>query len=230
LLIAITMLPNLRTLGTVGRELRALATAALAMPLRAVLPRDGFDPTAPHPIPVVFVHGLCGDPTNFLALRAELAAAGIPNFATFAYRPQFAYQRVVADLAATIEDVCRRTGAEQVDVVCHSLGGLFARGVAQSAAGARVRRLVTLGAPFMSAELAPQELAIFGASDPIVPPPAADGPRTSVVIVPDCAHLALLYDARVAATVVSFLRAPALRRLTPRTARAPGAADRLQAA
>jgi len=219
------MLPDMRSLGTVGRELRALATAALAMPLRPLLPSEAFDPTAPHPTPVILVHGLCGDPTNFLALRAALAAAGIRNFATFAYRPQFAYQRLVSGLAEAIEAVCRKTGAEQVDVVGHSLGGLIARGVAQSAAGARVRRLVTLGAPYLSAELAAQELAIFGAADPIVPAPDANGPRTSVVVVPDCAHVALLYDARVAATVAAVLRAPAMpRRLASRTARGPVAA------
>lgn len=206
------MLPNMRILETVGRELKAVATAALALPLRPLLSSDAYDPDAPHPIPVVLVHGLCGDPTNFLALKRALKAAGIRNFATFAYRPQFAYQRLIAGVTETIEKVCCETGATQVDIVAHSMGGLIARGVAQSAAGARVRRLVTLGSPYLSAELALQELAIFGASDPLVPMPDANGPRTSVVIVPDCGHMGLLYDPRVASAVISYLCAPAMPR------------------
>ncbi len=212
------MLPNMRTLEMVGRELKAVATAALALPLRPLLSSDAYDPDAPRPIPVVLVHGLCGDPTNFLALKRALRSAGIRNFATFAYLPQFAYQRLVAGLTETIERICRETGATQVDVVAHSLGGLIARGVAQSGAGARVRRLVTLGAPFMSAKLATQEVAIFGASDALVPVPDANGPRTSVVVVPDCGHVGLLYDPRAASAVVSYLCAPAMprRSATPR--------------
>ena len=97
------MLPNIRTLETVARELKAVATAALALPLRPLLPSDAFDPDAPHPIPVVLVHGLCGDPTNFLRLKRTLRSGGISNFATFAYRPQFAYQRLIARLTETIE-------------------------------------------------------------------------------------------------------------------------------
>ena len=77
---------------------------------------------------------------------------------------------------------------------------------------------MTLGSPYLCAELALQELAIFGASDPLIPMPDANGPRTSVVVVPECAHVGLLYDPRVAATVVSYLCAPAM----PRRAAVPG--------
>jgi hypothetical protein len=77
---------------------------------------------------------------------------------------------------------------------------------------------VTIGSPYLSAELAAQEIAIFGASDVIVPMPDANGPQTSVVVVPDCGHIGLLYDARVASTVVSYLSAPAM----PRRSAVPG--------
>jgi pimeloyl-ACP methyl ester carboxylesterase len=204
-----SLLPDMRTLQTVVRELKAVATAALALPLRPVLSNDAYDPHASHPIPVVLVHGLCGDPTNFLGLKRALHSAGIANFATFAYRPQFAYPRLVSGLTETIEKTCRETGAPKVDIVAHSLGGLIARGVARSNAGTRVRRLLTLGSPYLSAELATQELAIFGASDALVPTPDAEGPHTRVVIVPDCGHVGLLYDPRVAATIISYLSAPA---------------------
>ena len=200
------MLPTLRDLGTVGRELKALATTALALPLRPLLPTDDFDPDALHPTPVVLVHGLCGDPTNFLTVRRALAAAGIRNFATFAYRPQFGYQQLIARLSATIEKVCRETGATQVDIVAHSLGGMIARGAVEGRIGFRVRRLVTLGAPYMTSSLPPQELALFGASDPLIPmPDATHGPRERVVVVPGCGHLGLLYDPAVLRTITTHL-------------------------
>ena len=202
------MLPTRRALGTLGRELKAIATTALSLPLRPLLPTDHYNPSALHPTPVVLVHGFLGDPTNFLALRASLAESGIRNFATFSYRPQFAYQPLVARLSATIENVCRTTGVEQVDVVAHSLGGLFARGAIEGGIGRRVRRLVTLGSPYMTSTLPPQELAIFGAADPLVPMPDARGPRERVIVVPGCGHVGLLHDPIVLATVGTHLRAP----------------------
>src|SRR5438128_11767816 len=64
---------------TLGGELSALGTLALSMPLGRLLPRERFDPAAPHPTHVVFVHGFLGDPSNFLVLRSVLfrrAASG----------------------------------------------------------------------------------------------------------------------------------------------------------
>src|SRR2546422_333670 len=54
------------SLRMVGTEVSALGAAALSMPLRFVVKRDRFDPSSPYPTPVVLVHGLFGDPTNFL--------------------------------------------------------------------------------------------------------------------------------------------------------------------
>src|SRR5256884_1146962 len=108
---------------TLGGELSALGTLALSLPLGRLLPRERFDPASPHPTPVVLVHGFLGDPTNFLVLRTYLAASGIRNFASFAYPPRFDYQRLAVRLGRAIESVCATTGATEVDVVGHSLGG-----------------------------------------------------------------------------------------------------------
>src|SRR5437879_4180518 len=61
------------SLRMVGTEVSALGAAALSIPLRFVVERDRFDPSSPYPTPVVLVHGLFGDPTNFLLLRRYLA-------------------------------------------------------------------------------------------------------------------------------------------------------------
>src|SRR5262245_24973076 len=187
----------------IAGELSALGTLAASMPLD-LLVRDGFDPTAPHPTPVVLVHGLGGARSNFRVLRGFLASRGVRNFASFSYAPRIDYQRLVPRLGRRIEEVCRDTGATQVDVVGHSLGGLVARHLVELGDGRRVRRLVTLGAPYYSERRPARELAIFAAYDALVPPPAEGGARA--VVVKDCGHLSLLRHPAVLHAVARFLR------------------------
>jgi len=197
----------------VGTEVSALGAAALSIPLRLVVPRETFDPAAPHPTPVVFVHGFLGDPTNFLLFRSYLAAGGMRNFATFAYPPRLDYQRLARRLGRAIEDFCITTGAPEVDIVGHSLGVLVARYLVEMEPRSPVRRLVTLGAPYFANPLPPQEMAIFAASDPFIPPPhpiygphalhLGDGGRA--VVIPRCGHWGLLYHPMAFQRVASFL-------------------------
>ena len=158
----------------VGRELAAVGTATLALPLRWLAVDPEFDAAAPHRTPVVFVHGLLGDPTNFLAMRTHLAARGVRNFASFSYGPRLDYQRLASELGDLIEGLTRATGCRQVDVIGHSLGGLAARYLTESGGRRLVRRLVTLGAPYYAGGFPRQELAIFGEHDPLVAPPPSE--------------------------------------------------------
>jgi len=196
------------SLRMVGTEVSALGAAALSMPLRLVLPRDRFDPSAPHPTPVILVHGFLGDPTNFLLLRGYLAALGVRNFATFSYPPRLDYQRLAVQLAQAVEDLQRETGATEVDVVGHSLGGLVARYLIEMVGERPIRRLVTLGAPYFASPMPPHELAIFAACDPFIPPPdPVYGPHGArLVVVPDCGHWGLLYHPTVLREAAGFLR------------------------
>jgi pimeloyl-ACP methyl ester carboxylesterase len=193
----------------VGTEVSALSAAALSIPLRLVLARDRFDPTAPRPTPVVLVHGFLGDPTNFLLLRSYLWAGGMPNFATFAYPPRWDYQRLAVRLGESIDGLCTATGVSEVDVVGHSLGGLIARYLLEMDGGRRIRRLVTLGAPYFASPLPAQELAIFAAHDPFIPAPhPLYGPqagRECIRVVPDCGHWGLLYHPSAMREVTEFL-------------------------
>jgi pimeloyl-ACP methyl ester carboxylesterase len=204
---------SLRTLST---EASALGVAALSLPLRFVVPSRRFDPSAPHTTPVVLVHGLLGDPTNFLLLRGQLGACGIRNFASFSYPPRLDYQRLARHLGRAIDAFCLDTGAPEVDVIGHSLGGLIARYLVEMDPDHRIRRLVTLGAPYFASPLPRQELAIFATEDPIIPPPhPVLGPHAAhvagggrVVLVPDCGHWGLLYHASVLRESAAFLSAP----------------------
>ena len=196
------------SLRTVGTEVSALSAAALSMPLRLVTTQERFDPTSPHPTPVVLVHGFLGDPTNFLLLRSWLGASGIRNFVSFSYPPRLDYQRLACRLGRTVETVCLATGASQVDLVGHSLGGLIARYFTEMD-GSRVRRVATLGAPYFATRIPPRELAVFGAYDPfIVPPHPIYGPHGRIVLVGDCGHWSLLYHPAVLEEVARFLSFP----------------------
>src|SRR5262249_53548654 len=130
--------------------------------------------------------------------------------------PRLDYPRLADALRAHIDEVRRETGAEQVDVVGHSLGGLVARYCAQSSATRVVRRLVTLGTPYLAQSNPVQEHAVFGREDPIVPPPT-DRARRRALVLDRCGHLGLLTDARALDAVVTFLGRPVAvpRRVTP---------------
>src|SRR5213078_15325 len=130
------------------------AASLLLSPLSALAPQDevwvssaaDFDAKAPHPTPVVLVHGFLGNPGDFRFLRRFLVARGFHNFATFSYAPRLDHEELAERLGHAIEAVCEATGRAEVDVVWHSLGGLVARHLLGRGEGAGVRRLVTLGA------------------------------------------------------------------------------------
>jgi len=185
-------------------ELSALGTLAVSMPLDRLRGMEAYEPAAPDATPVVLVQGLLGDPSNFLVLRTYLSRLGLRSFASFSYALRLDYQTLAPRLREMIERVCRETGSPRVDVVGHSLGGLIARYLVELGDGSRVRRLVTLGSPYYSDRRPPRELAVFGANDVLVAPPARAGRR--VVVVPDCGHLNLLFHAEALRTVGHVLR------------------------
>src|SRR5258706_8685203 len=74
-------------------ELLALAQVVASLPLRT-LGADTLAESGDHPVPVVLVHGIMGDPTNFAVLRRHLFRHGIRRFSSFAYRPRLDYQRI----------------------------------------------------------------------------------------------------------------------------------------
>src|SRR5439155_1099078 len=112
-----------------------LAASLLLSPLSALAPGDevwvssaaDFDAKAPHPTPVVLVHGFLGNPGHFRFLRRFLVARGFHNFATFSYAPRVDHQELARRLGHAIEAVCEAAGRAEVDVVGYSLGGLVAR-------------------------------------------------------------------------------------------------------
>jgi pimeloyl-ACP methyl ester carboxylesterase len=196
---------GMRHLRVLGSEAATVMRLLLAMPLRPLLAGSNVGHATAQP-PVVFVHGLLGDPTNFLSLRRFLARRGICRFASFSYLPRLDYPRLAPRLLEELRAVCTESGVPRVDVVGHSLGGLLARYVVETDGERLVRRLVTLAAPYTPHRNPPQELAIFASDDLIVPaPPPARTVRRRTLVVPHCGHLGLLCHPRVLRAVGAFL-------------------------
>jgi triacylglycerol esterase/lipase EstA (alpha/beta hydrolase family) len=98
--------------------------------------------------PIVLVHGFTQNRTNFMWLSRHLAGRGHGPFFGFDYQSFQPVEVSAGKLRAFVEQVTVATGAEHVDLVCHSLGGLVARTYVDLMGGhARVRRVVTLGTP-----------------------------------------------------------------------------------
>ncbi len=191
------------------------AASLLLSPLSALAPDDevwvsaaaDFDAKAPHPTPVMLVHGFLGNPGHFRVLRRFLAVRGFHNFATFSYAPRVDHEELAERLGHALEAVCEATGRAEIDVVGHSLGGLVARHLLERGEGAHVRRLVTLGAPYLTDSLPERETAIFGAADVIIPPPPPRLRGRSATVM-GCGHLGLLYQPAVLRQVAALLGEP----------------------
>ncbi|MEU3777282.1 alpha/beta fold hydrolase [Streptomyces sp. NPDC032472] len=107
--------------------------------------------------PVLLLHGFSDNRSVFVVLRRALAADGLRQVEAYNYSPFTRDLRSAArHLARRVEELCERTGREQVDLVGHSLGGLVGRYYVQRLGGdARIRTLVTLGTPHSGTRVAP---------------------------------------------------------------------------
>lgn len=123
-------------------------------------------PTADHPRPVVLLHGTMSNQSSWDGLSPELAARGYCVFALnygqdptsmLGSRGMYATGDIptsAREVGAFVGRVLESTGADQVDVVAHSQGGVVARQYLAFEGGAnaehpahnKVRKLVTLGA------------------------------------------------------------------------------------
>jgi hypothetical protein len=189
-------------------------------------------------VPVVMVHGYMQNRVDFLRLAMALRAAGSGPIYGFNY-PWFATVGANAErLARFIDDVCNERGVRQVDLVCHSLGGVVATEYLRTSGGACVRRCVTIASPHAGVawkgpipgacadelragtpavrtrarhSLPVPCLSIYSTHDNIVYPPA-----TSTLIdrggrdlvVGDHPHLAILFARETIDATVGFLCAP----------------------
>ncbi|MEU3465985.1 alpha/beta fold hydrolase [Streptomyces sp. NPDC006733] len=97
--------------------------------------------------PVVFVHGYTGSASNWTTARAVFAAGGYSSGELFAYEYDWSRSNKTsaAGLATYVQQVLARTGAQRVDIVNHSMGGLVSDWYVKQLGGQRfVRHLASI--------------------------------------------------------------------------------------
>jgi len=219
--------------------LREIAWAALTQPLLPLYYVVGRRMAGGSGTPVVVIHGYTQNRVDFLRIARACGRAGLGPVYGFNY-PWFASVPASAGrLARFVEGVRRETGADRVDLVAHSLGGLVALEYLHEAGTGHVRRLVTIASPHAgvawrgpilgavgaqmregctylveraSRALPVPSLSIYSTHDNVVHPPATSALATRGGrdhSVSDVGHLAILFDPGVVRAVVAFLGAKA---------------------
>jgi triacylglycerol lipase len=99
-------------------------------------------------VPVLLVPGWFDTARDLAALRIRLLAAGWPHVRALTFEdPTGSNRDHAAEIEATIAALLVETGAEEVDVVAHSMGGLATREFLRSGGADLVRRVVLLATP-----------------------------------------------------------------------------------
>lgn len=130
----------------------------------ATAPSAATTPFAPTPgpgdVPVLLVPGWLDTGRDLAAMRIRLLGAGWPgeHVETITFvEPTGSNREHAEELAHAIDDLLAVTGADSVDIVAHSMGGLATRWYLRTQDEAPVRRVVFIGSPHrgtLSAHLA----------------------------------------------------------------------------
>jgi len=230
-------------------ELSSLAQAP-KMILYAVLMRD--PAPAPAALPVLLLHGIGCNAAVWTTMRRHLEAQGLGPVYALSYGPPFAaIETFAAQVAAKVAQIERDTGAAQVVIVAHSMGGLVARSYLRAYGPAHVRRVVSIGTPYAGSrhawlmsgaplaqmrpgsaylhalealdanERAVPIVSIWSWHDSMVTPQTSSRLGETDIVLSGVAHNALLGDPQVLAIVADQVRKA--RATAPRTAPATSA-------
>jgi triacylglycerol lipase len=193
---------------------------------------DRLKPAADRP-PLLLIHGFACSRGAWWWLRRRLEAAGW-TVATINLEPIYSsIEDYVEPLAKRIDAVLAETGASQLILVGHSMGGLVARAYLRRFGVQRVARLITLATPHAGSELArigmgqnarqmetgsewlqalaretlmPETIVIYSSHDNYVMPQSnLQLPGATNEAVDGLGHLAMLFSPRVAEALIMAL-------------------------
>jgi triacylglycerol esterase/lipase EstA (alpha/beta hydrolase family) len=127
-------------------EFLTIAQAPKMIAFRWLMPDP---PPAPAQLPVLLLHGIGCNAAVWTGFRRYLDAQGLGPVYALSYGPPFdAIETFAPQVAAKIAQIEADTGARQVFIVGHSMGGLVARSYIRRYGGGHVRGLVSIGAPY----------------------------------------------------------------------------------
>jgi triacylglycerol lipase len=105
-------------------------------------------------LPVLLVHGYACNSGYWHAMSRALTRARITHYA-IDLEPVFSdIDGFVPQLHEAVRRVCRETGAAQIILLAHSMGGLVVRAYLRDHGSQQVRRVITLGTPHQGTGLA----------------------------------------------------------------------------
>jgi len=131
----------------------AMSAAISAVRPFGFLPLPGAKRHGPRPI--IVLHGFAMNRANFVPLAFRLSRAGLGPIVGFEYWTLGRTAAAARQLAWFVDQVQSVTGAEQVDIVGHSMGGVVARYyVAMLGGDGPVANLITIGSPHAGTDVA----------------------------------------------------------------------------
>jgi len=218
----------------IGEYLAFLFTFLLLTPFeRLWMPADRLHPCAR---PILLVHGYGVSRGCWWLLRRRLEAAG-HTVATLSMVPAYtSIGKLVPQLKQRIEEVCQATGAKQVTLVAHSMGGLVCRSYLARYGIEKVHKLVTLASPHAGTELArvglgqnaremepdslwlrdmagePLKIPVISLRNPydnyVMPQDNQRLPGATDIELPAAGHVAMLYNREIANIVLDACNEP----------------------
>ena len=99
-------------------------------------------------VPVLLVPGWLDTARELAALKIRLSAAGWAHVETLSFDdPVGGNRRHAAEIDSVVTEIIGRTGAEEIDIVAHSMGGLATRWYLKTHPDAPVRKVVFMASP-----------------------------------------------------------------------------------
>ncbi len=110
--------------------------------------------TVQGPRPIIMLHGYAMNRANFVPLASRLAAVPLGPIFGFEYWSLGRVSTAARRLGEFVTQVREHTGAAQVDLIGHSMGGVVGRYYACIGGGdGIVKNLVTIGSPHLGTEI-----------------------------------------------------------------------------
>ena len=114
-------------------------------------------PSSPvHTRPVLLVHGIAHNASAFIQMKTKIQKRGWLHVFTMNYSTlNKKLIEMANELSWQVDKIIGITGASQIDIVAHSLGGIVSRYYMSSIGQGKIKNLVTLGAPYKGTYLSP---------------------------------------------------------------------------